>query len=168
MIKSKKPPDKIITIKCSLDKILIEPDFKPIIFDVCFRTNQIVIHTYQFLRLWILNKYHNKLDIPIITEELIKMVMNTLSIKDNRGNKPTENNLILLDEFNKFYEEHYKNLNYDNKVNASYLSQIINSMATDILTNIENNIKLHFFKYVNRFVNSSFKKINNELIEKAK
>ena len=94
--------------------------------------------------------------------------MNTLSIKDNRGNKPTENNLILLDEFNKFYEEHYKNLNYDNKVNASYLSQIINSMATDILTNIENNIKLHFFKYVNRFVNSSFKKINNELIEKAK
>ena len=46
MIKSKKPPDKIITTKCSLDKILIEPNFKPILFDVCFRTNQIVIHTY--------------------------------------------------------------------------------------------------------------------------
>jgi len=116
----------------------------------------------------ILNKYHNKLAIPIITEELIKMVMYTLSIKDNRGNKPTDENLKLLDEFNKFYEEQYKNLNYDNKVNASYLSQIINSMATDMLTNIENNVKLHFFKYINRFVNSSFKKINNDLIEKAK
>ena len=49
---------------------------------------------------------------------------------------------------------------------SSYL--FINSLATDILTNIENNIKLHFFKYVNRFVNSSFKKQNNELVEKAK
>jgi len=173
----KKPPDKFITIKYVLDKIIIndkpdcelkKDDIKTILNDTCFRTNQIVIHTYQFLRLWILNKYHNKLDIPIITEELIKMVMNTLSIKDNRGNKPTDENLILLNEFNKFYEEHYKNLNYENKINSSYLSQIINSMATDILTNIENNIKMHFLKYVNRFVNSSFKKINNNLLEKAK
>ena len=173
----KKPPDKFITIKYVLDKIIIndKPDcelkkdnIKTILNDTCFRTNQIVIHTYQFLRLWILNKYHNKLDIPIITEELIKMVMNTLSIKDNRGNKPTDENLILLNEFNKFYEEHYKNLNYENKINSSYLSQIINSMGSDILTNIENNIKMHFFKYVNRFVNSSFKKINNNLLEKAK
>jgi len=173
----KKPPDKFITVKCILDKIIIDDkpncqlkkeDIKNILNDTCFRTNQIVIHTYQFLRLWILNKYHAKLDIPIITEELIKMVMNILTTKDNRGNKPTDENLKLLNSFNKFYEEYYKNLNYENKINASYLSQIINSMATDILTNIENNIKMHFFKYINRFVNSSFKKINNDLLEKAK
>jgi len=173
----KKPPDKYITVKCVLDKIIIDDkpdnelkkdDIKTILNDTCFRTNQIVIHTYQFLRLWILYRYHNKLDIPIITEELIRMVMNTLSTKDNRGNKPTDENLKLLEELNKFYQEHYKNLNYENKINSSYLSQIINSMATDILTNIENNIKMHFFKYVNRFVNSSFKKINNDLLEKAK
>ena len=36
-----------------------------------------------------------------------------------------------------------------------------------MLTNIENNIKLHFIKYVFRFVNSSFKKQNNELLEKC-
>lgn len=173
----KKPPDKFITVKCVLDKIIIDDkpdcqlkkeDIKNILNDTCFRTNQIVIHTYQFLRLWILHKYHNNSDVPIITEEIIKMVMNTLSTKDNRGNKPTDENLKLLEEFNKLYEEHYKNLNYENKINSSYLSQIINSMATDILTNIENNIKMHFFKYVNRFVNSSFKKINNELVEKEK
>ena len=44
MSKFKKPPDKIITTKCSLDKILLEQDFKPILFDVCFRTNQIVVY----------------------------------------------------------------------------------------------------------------------------
>ena len=71
------------------------------------------------------------------------MVMTTLSTKDNRGNKPNEDNKILLEEFNKFYEEHYKNLNYENKINSSYLSQIIGSMATDVLTNVENNIKIN-------------------------
>lgn len=33
---------------------------------------------------------------------------------------------------------------------------------------IENNIKLHFIKYLNRFVNSSFKKQNNELLKNVK
>ena len=167
MIKSKKPPDKIITTKCSLDKILIEPNFKPILFDVCFRTNQIVIHTYQFLRLWILHKYKNNLDIPEINFNTLKMAFCALTTNDKGGNKPQGDNLKLLEEFEKFYLEHYKNLNYDNKINGSYLSQILNSMAVDMLTNIENNIKLHFFKYLNRFVNSSFKKQNNDLVEKA-
>ena len=165
----KKPPDKIINTKCSLNKILRESNFnKPILFDACFRTNQLVIHAYQFLRLWILNKYKNNLDIPKITFDIVKMTFNALSINDKGGNKPQGDNLKLYEEFNKFYEEHYKNLNYKNKISSSYLSQILNSMAIDMITNIENNVKLHFFKYLNRFVNSSFKKINSELIEKAK
>jgi hypothetical protein len=78
MIKFKKPPDKIITTKCSLDKILLEPDFKPILFDVCFRTNKIVIHTYQFLRLWLLHKYKNNLDIPEINFNTLKIMLSKL------------------------------------------------------------------------------------------
>jgi len=88
MIKSKKPPDKIITTKCSLDKILKEPDFKPILFDVCFRTNQIVIHTYQFLRLWILHKYKNNLNIPKINFNTLKMAFCALTTNDKGCNKP--------------------------------------------------------------------------------
>ena len=165
----KKPPDKIINTKCSLNKILRELNLnKPILFDACFRTNQLVIHAYQFLRLWILNKYKNNLDIPKITFDIVKMTFNALSINDKGGNKPQGDNLKLYEELNKFYEEHYKNLNYENKISSSYLSQILNSMAIDMITNIENNVKLHFFKYLNRFVNSSFKKINSKLIEKAK
>ena len=59
------------------------------------------------------------------------------------------------------FQPHYKNLGLLDKLNGSYLSQILNNMAIDMKTNIENNVKMHFFKYVNRFVNSSFKKINN-------
>ena len=41
-------------------------------------------------------------------------------------------------------------------------------MATDMLTNIENNIKLIFISYVRRFDNSSFRKQNNNILENCK
>ena len=161
----KKPPDKITTVKCPLKLILKDNNDEVKLFDACFRTNQIVIHTYQFLRLWILYKYENNLLIPEITENTIKMAFKSL-IKESRGPKAKDENLILLTEFNKFYDEHYKNLGLLDKLDGSQLSQILSNMSTDMLKNIENNIKMHFFKYVNRFVNSSFKKTNNELIDK--
>ena len=37
-----------------------------------------------------------------------------------------------------------------------------------MLKNIENNIKMNYIKYVNRFVNSMFKKENNEILEQLK
>jgi hypothetical protein len=36
-----------------------------------------------------------------------------------------------------------------------------------VTTNVENNIKMNFNKYVKRFVNSSFKKQNNKLIDEC-
>ena len=166
MSKITKPPDKYVTVKCPLNLIIHKQEYKANLIDACFRTNQLVIHSYQFLRLWILQKYHNKLDIPIITENTIKMSFKALTLS-SQGPKPKDSNGLLLDEFEKFYDDTYKKLGLENKIDGSYLSQILNSMATDMLTNIENNVKMHFFKYVNRFVNSSYKKTNNDLIEKG-
>ena len=56
-------------------------------------------------------------------------------------------------------------MNNNEKLNASKLSQILCFSATDMKTNIENNIKLHFIAYVNRFVNKLFEKEHNEIIE---
>ena len=163
---SKKPPDKYRTIKCSLKSICKNELNQTKLFDACYRTHQIIIHTYQFLRLWILNKYHNKQEMPIITDDTIKMAFKSL-LKDSQGPKPKGTNLNLYNEFKKLYDDEYKKLNYENKLDGVNLSQILCYMAIDMLTNIENNIKLHFIKYLNRFVNSSFKKQNNELLEKC-
>jgi hypothetical protein len=163
---SKKPPDKYRTIKCSLKSIVKNKLNQTKLFDACYRTHQIVIHTYQFLRLWILNKYHNKENIPLITDDTIKMAFKSL-LKDSQGPKPKGTNLNLYNEFKKLYDDEYKKLNYENKLDGVNLSQILGYMSIDMLTNIENNIKLHFVKYLNRFVNSSYKKRNNELLEKC-
>lgn len=134
------------------------------LFDAMMRTHRIVIHTYQFIRLWILNKYHTKIDIPLINEDLIRMVFKSL-IQESQGPKPKGTNLKLYNEFIKFYNSDYCKLNYNDKIDGKNLSQILNYMATDMLTNIENNIKLNFISYVRRFVNSSFRKQNNNILE---
>ena len=96
---NKKPPDKIITVKCPLNLIVKNDEHKPILFDACFRTNQIIIPSYQFLRLWILNKYHNKIEIPEITFDIVKMAFSSLTINDKGGNKPKGENLKLGHQF---------------------------------------------------------------------
>ena len=162
----KKPPDPLRTVKTSF-KSIIKPELnQEIIFDAVNRTHQIVIHTYQFLRLWILNKYHNNQEIPIITTDIISMAMKSL-VPPSSGPKPKGTNLKYYDEFLLFYNDTYKSLNYETKINGANLSQILGYMTTDIITNIENNVKRNFISYVKRFVNSSYRKINNEILDKV-
>ena len=159
--------DKITTLKCSLKNIIIEEKYDNVIEclnDVCIRANEIIFHTYMFLRLWILKKSNDKKEIPLITKETIKMAFKSL-IKESRGPKPKNENLEIYNEFKKFYETEYKILGLSEKLDGKYLSQILEYTSTDMITNIENNIKLNFENYVKRFVNTSFKQINENLIK---
>jgi len=104
----------------------------------------------------VLHKYRNNQEIPEITEDTISMCMKTL-MKTSSGQKPKGNNAILLEEFrilNTFYLE-----------DGSNLSSILDYYATTMITAIENNIKMRFFDYVKRFVNSYFKHLYQDQME---
>ena len=88
-------------------------------------------------------------------------------LKESQGPKPKGDNLKLYNEFLQFYDDEYKKLGYNDKLDGTNLSQILGYMSIDMITNVENNIKMHFIKYVKRFVNSCFKKQNNELVDKC-
>ena len=105
--------------------------------------------------------------LPIIDENLIRIAFSVLSKETIRGPKKKGNNLKLYNNFNDFYNTTYKKLNYEIKINGINLSSIYNYIKKDILTNIENNIKLNFANYVNKFVNSSYAKSNEKLIEEC-
>jgi len=154
---NKKPPDKYRTMKCPFVNIIKNKKNIRKIFDVVQRAHKLVIHTYQFLRLWILDYHHHNKQLPTIDENTIRMCFKVLQ-QDSCGPKPKGNNLLLLNEFEQFYKNEYGKLGYVNKIDGNNLSQILGYCATDMLTNIENNIKQNFVKYIKRFVNSSFKK----------
>ena len=148
----KKPPDKYKCIKLPITSILNNNEESQKIFnsiqDAVYRTNYITTKTSLLLRLWCLDKFHNGIDIPLINENTIKMCMKSLLLPSS-GPKPKNNNLLLLNEF--------KNLHNFTLENGNNLSSILDYYAITILTSIETNIKMHFFDYVNRFINSYFK-----------
>jgi hypothetical protein len=113
----------------------------------------ITTKTNLLLRLWCLEKYHQNIDIPIIDENTIRMCMKSLLLPSS-GPKPKNNNLLLFNEF--------KALHNFELEDGKNLSSVFDYYAITILTSIENNIKLHFFDYVNRFINSYFKHINKD------
>jgi hypothetical protein len=158
----KKPPDKYKCIKLPITSILNKNEKNQKIFntiqDAVYRTNYITTKTSLLLRLWSLDKYHNGINIPLIDENTIKMSMKSILLP-SRGPKPKNNNLILLNEF--------KNLHTFTLEDGNNLSSILDYYAITILTSIENNIKMHFFDYVNRFINSYFKVFyKNEITNK--
>jgi hypothetical protein len=163
MYEKVKPPDKYRCIKLPIQKILksdLPIDVLERINDAVSITNIITTNSYFLLRLWVLQKYHNNREIPIITEDTIRMSMKSL-VKASAGPKPKGNNLALLQEFQ----------NIGNSIftlqDGKNLSAILDYYATTMITAIENNIKMHFIDYIKRFVNSYFKNIyQNELQNK--
>ena len=163
MYEKVKPPDKYRCIKLPIQKIIksdLPIDVLERINDAVSRTNTITTNSYFLLRLWVLQKYHNNQEIPIITEDTIRMSMKSL-VKASAGPKPKGNNLALLQEFQ----------NISNSIftiqDGKNLSAILDYYATTMITAIENNIKMHFIDYIKRFVNSYFKNIyQNELQNK--
>ena len=167
MTTKKEPPDKYRCLKLPITSILINDTEKnkdikdikenmDILENAIIRTNSITTKTYFLLRLWILHKYHNNLEIPVISEDTISICMKSIMLPSS-GQKPKGNNAILLDEF--------KNLHNFTLENGNNLSSILDYYKTTMLTSIENNIKIHFFDYIKRFVNSYFKHLYQEQIE---
>ena len=157
----KEPPDKYRCLKLPISSILYKDNEEvkstmDILQNAIFRTNAITSKTYLLLRLWVLHKYHNNQEIPKITEDTISMCMKSM-MKSSLGQKPKGNNAILLQEF--------QLLNTFSLEDGSNLSSILNYYATTMITSIENNIKMRFFDYIKRFINSYFKHLYQEKIE---
>ena len=153
MNRKEEPPDKYQCLKVPIQKILkSDTDTKTleIINDAVLRTNYITTKSYFLLRLWVLEKYHNNQEIPLITEDTIKMSMKSL-VKASAGPKAKGNNLLLLQEFQKLHTFSLED--------GKNLSAILDYYTTTMITAIENNIKMNFIDYVKRFVNSYFKSI---------
>jgi len=153
MNSQKEPPDKYRCLKLPIFSILYKDSEEAkknmdILQNAIIRTNAITTKTYFLLRLWILHKYHNNQDIPEITEDTISMCMKSI-IKSSSGQKPKGNNAVLLEEFQK--------INIFELEDGSNLSSILEYYATTMITSIENNIKMRFFDYIKRFINSYFK-----------
>jgi hypothetical protein len=171
--------DYMKTIKNNINNVLKDKAVLPIINDLVIRTNKIVIHSCNFIKLYYIYLYENDLVFPSIDKNFICDVFKVITKrKDNRGATPEKDYSDLLKNLYKFYNEHYITTIYDNEIiYYDKLSYILAYEAIDIEKNINNNIQEHFITHLNQFVNHSFnlqeqkdeiKKIKDKEVRKEK
>ena len=149
------------TFKIPLKTILLNRDLvQPVINDLVFEMNDLMIHTYQFIRLYVLNCYTNNQPLPIIDDTFILYCIKSLGSRDNRGKKSKDTEL--LEVLEKFYQEEYQPLLNHEKTNLKNTSFLLPYLATQIHTSLHNNLQEHFIQHFLRFINKTTTEITEE------
>jgi hypothetical protein len=148
------------TIKTTLKSVLKDFDIKPQIENLVQDINDLVIHTYQFIRLYLLYLYKQDLDFPEINKAFIMSCIKTLGTRDNRGAKSKD--IKLLDTLNEFYQKEYMPLLNHEKTNLRNKTFLLPYIATQIYTNITVNIQEHFIQHLLRFINRTTQNITQD------
>jgi hypothetical protein len=148
------------TFKIPLKTILLNRDTtQPLINHLVFEMNDLVIHTYQFIRFFVLDKYNKNQTLPTIDETFILYCIKTLGTRDNRGKKGKDTEL--LEVLDAFYKTEYQPLLNHEKTNLKNTTFLLPYLATQIHTSLHNNFQEHFIQHFLRFIN----KTTNEITE---
>jgi hypothetical protein len=149
------------TFKIPLKTILLNRDtIQPLVNNLVFEMNDLVIHTYQFIRLYVLDKYTKNQPLPIINELFISYCIKTLGIRDNRGKKGKDTEL--LEVLYLFYQTEYQPLLNHEKTNLKNTTFLVPYLATQIHTSLHNNFQEHFIQHFLRFINKTTNKITTD------
>lgn len=150
--------DFMKTNKDNIKNIIKDENILIIINDLVNRTNKIVIHAYQYLKLYFIYLYSNNKLFPKITKEYICDVFKVLTKRKCGKGGYTKNNMPQqLRDLYSFYNEHYsKTIVKEEILYYDKLSYILAYEAIDMITNINNNIQEHYTNHLNKYVNIIF------------
>jgi hypothetical protein len=158
-IKEKPPDDFFKGIKTSLKSVLKHPDINlPKITNAVIKCNKIVIQTMMFMKLFLLDHYDKHNTLPYINDEFINSCMKILCNEKASGRPPKKEIKELKDRLTAFYKTEFQLLIQNENLDYTHMNTILDYLTIDILTMYENNIKLHYVEYVERYVNVIWKK----------
>jgi predicted metallopeptidase len=160
-VKVKKKDDNIIkfdymkTNKDNIMNVINYPAHINTINDIVVKVNKIVIHTYQFLKLYLIHLYNNKKNFPLINEDFISYIFMVLTIRKCGSGGYTESTMPKqLKELTKFYNKYYKSLMANDEViYYDKLNYVLAYEAIDIEKNINVNISEHFIQHLYKYIN---------------
>ena len=149
------------TIKTTLKSVLHNHnDVQPIITNLVFEMNDLMIHSYQFIRLYVLYCYTNNKELPEINERFILYCIKVLGEKTNTGRK--ENDTTMLETLQEFYKNEYKPLLNHEKTPLKNKSNMLPYLATQLHTSLSNNIQERFIQHFLRFINKTTTNITED------
>lgn len=183
---------RLKTLKVEFKSIKKKDNNYDYLDDCIQRTNDIVFNSYYFVRAYILDLFEdttisnsnkiteiNRIDKDFISNSF-RIFMKSSKVNDDKLLNFYNNKYINKTPISNFsYKNHstgdilyynYKKIygvsDTNIKVDSKNLSYVLGQSAVTIITNIENNIKLNFTKYLRQYVNQSFKDENNKILSK--
>jgi len=166
-------PDKVYKIiKCPLKCVLKKYDtIHPIIEKAVTDMNEIVILSYQFIRLYLLDKFNNNQELPTINKQFVLDIIKTISFPNTqRGQKMKQENIKNASgksDMKHFYNEEFTKL-VSTKPSYSNKTHILAITANEMITCINTNISTHFVKHLFKYINCLFKEPKSLEIKKEK
>ena len=149
------------TIKTTLKSVLHNHnDVQPVITNLVFEMNDLMIHSYQFIRLYVLKCYNNKQPLPEINEKFILYCIKVLGEKTNSG-RP-EKDTSMLETLQEFYDKEYQHLLNHEKTSLKHKSNMLPYLATQLHTSLSNNTQERFIQHFLRFINKTTTKITED------
>jgi hypothetical protein len=149
------------TIKTTLKSVLHNhKDVQPVITNLVFEMNDLMIHSYQFIRLYVLKCYNENQPLPEINEKFILYCIKTLGIRDKRGIQSKDTDL--LETLQEFYDTEYQPLLNHEKTPLKNKSNMLPYLATQLHTSLSNNTQEHFIQHFLRFINKTTKDITED------
>jgi hypothetical protein len=137
------------TIKIPIRKVLRSYDvLHPIITRNVLLVNEITTRSYELLKLHLL--HYPK---TLITRRFMTDVFNLIG-----STKPARNQ-----ELQQVYDEHFEHIY--TKLDKTNLSHCLDTLQVEMIKCLETNIKTHFFRYQNRYVNETFDLKNNKSLK---
>jgi hypothetical protein len=139
-----------VNCKVPLTKILKHQDIIiPKLEDAVLRSNQFVTLGYEFLKLFILQTLENSQELPIINKAFVKRIFSLIGSGSKQGRKckTVENDLVSI-----FYDEVFSKI-YPNKLDSVHLSYVLTLASEEMVKCLETNLKTHFIKYINKYIN---------------
>jgi len=149
------------TIKTTLKSVLHNhKEVQPVITNLVFEMNDLMIHSYQFIRLYVLKCYNNNQPLPEINEKFILYCIKTLGIRSNQGAKSKDT--ALLETLQEFYDTEYQPLLNHTKTQLKNTTFLLPYLATQLHTSLSNNTQERFIQHFLRFINKTTTKITED------
>jgi transcription termination factor NusB len=152
------------TIKTSLKSILNYPEIShEKITNVVKTSHKLVIHTLQFLKLYLLHKYDlDKENLPKVTRSFVVNIIKVIANNSGDTKKSLvgakEETLVLEADLTLFHNEYYKPTMVAEKFSYKNFGNVLEYLGEDIVTMYETGIKQNFMAYLTKFINHIFKK----------
>ena len=149
------------TIKTTLKSVLHNhKEVQHVITNLVFEMNDLMIHSYQFIRLYVLKCYNDNQPLPEINEKFILYCIKVLGEKTNSGRK--EKDTSMLEILQEFYDKEYQPLLNHEKTPLKNKSNMLPYLATQLHTSLSNNTQERFIQHFLRFINKTTTNITED------